>query len=658
MPGIESFVGRLHPTKPGLLPARSHLSCRSLNAARSFATQPQKPHLHQQKCHASVSASSSDPPAEQEQAKEEVEAALRRAQQAFESAQIKLEHVDRLPSARIRRQLPKVVRDALQLGRAPLLLAVVWASHCFGPAIQAVGAVAVGMAMAVWGRKKGALSPSGAASAFCVGAATLAPSFRCGVTLLAFYASSSKITAFREEAKAVDEAFKEGGQRDWKQVCCNALIPAGIALAFGYWTGGGFLGYYACFCGDTWVYELGQLSEAMPRLITSLRPARKGTNGGVTLLGLAASVAGGLFTGMTFYAAGLLSPTLRAVGGQASIATSQWALIPIGLAAGLFGSILDSVLGATVQFSGFNRTTSKVTSKQGADVVHISGSLGGVAEACCLQPIDVIKTRLQLDHAGKYKGIYHCGQTVIKEEGVKALWKGLTPFATHLTLKYALRMGTNAVYQGLLRDQEGNLSQTRRLMAGFCAGITEALVIVTPFEVVKIRLQQQKGTSKELLRYKGPVHAAVTIVRTDGLFGLWAGATPTVLRNGTNQMCLFWAKNNLDRLYWGKVEGDGKQLTPLQSMASGFSAAVLGPCATGPFDVIKTRLMAQEKSAGPVRYRGLFHALVTIPREEGIRALWRGLLPRLMRIPPGQAIVWAVSDQITGYFEKRAKQDA
>ena len=31
----------------------------------------------------------------------------------------------------------------------------------------------------------------------------------------------------------------------------------------------------------------------------------------------------------------------------------------------------------------------------------------------------------------------------------------------------------------------------------------------------------------------------------------------------------------------------------------------------------------------------------------------QGLLPRLMRIPPGQAIVWAVSDQITGYFERR-----
>ncbi|XP_021887931.1 mitochondrial succinate-fumarate transporter 1, partial [Carica papaya] len=84
----------------------------------------------------------------------------------------------------------------------------------------------------------------------------------------------------------------------------------------------------------------------------------------------------------------------------------------------------------------------------------VSGSLGGIMEACCLQPIDVIKTRLQLDRSGTYKGIIHCGATVSRTEGVRALWKGLTPFATHLTLKYALRMGSNAVLQSAFKDSE------------------------------------------------------------------------------------------------------------------------------------------------------------------------------------------------------------
>ena len=119
-----------------------------------------------------------------------------------------------------------------------------------------------------------------------------------------------------------------------------------------------------------------------------------------------------------------------------------------------------------------------------ASVKAISGSLGGAMEACCLQPIDVIKTRLQLDAVRQYKGIVHCGKSIVQQEGVKALWKGLTPFATHLTLKYTLRMGSNALFQVLFRDPHtGEISHGGRLVAGFGAGVLEALMIVTPFEV-------------------------------------------------------------------------------------------------------------------------------------------------------------------------------
>lgn len=110
-------------------------------------------------------------------------------------------------------------------------------------------------------------------------------------------------------------------------------------------------------------------------------------------------------------------------------------------------------------------------------------------EACCLQPIDVIKTRLQLDRSATYKGIIHCGTTIVRTEGVRALWKGLTPFATHLTLKYTLRMGSNAVLQAAFKDSEtGKLSNRGRLLAGFGAGVLEALVVVTPFEVSVFQL--------------------------------------------------------------------------------------------------------------------------------------------------------------------------
>jgi len=277
-------------------------------------------------------------------------------------------------------------------------------------------------------------------------------------------------------------------------------------------------------------------------------------------------------------------------------------------------------------------------------------------QACCLQPVDVVKTRLQLDKTGQYKGVVDCFKKIHAEEGVGALWKGLNAFATHLCFKYMLRMGTNATFQAALMDDEGKLTTGKRMAAGFGAGVVEALVVVTPFEVVKIRLQQQKGLIMKDLKYKGTVHCARTIVKEEGFRALWNGAGPTIARNGTNQMCLFTAKAHVDAFLWNKHDGDGKELRPLQSMISGGLAATIGPVATGPFDVVKTRLMAQSK-AGGLKYKSFLHALYVIPKEEGIFAMWKGLLPRLMRIPPGQAVTFMVADQIIQAYLRREKVD-
>jgi hypothetical protein len=143
-----------------------------------------------------------------------------------------------------------------------------------------------------------------------------------------------------------------------------------------------------------------------------------------------------------------------------------------------------------------------------------AGSLGGLIEACCLQPIDTIKTRMQLNPL-RYPGILTTGMTIGREEGVRSLWKGLTPFATHLYCKYALRFGTNAFFQSVLADKDGKLDTSRRVLAGLGAGVAEALIIVTPFEVVKIRLQNQFGLDKSKLKYTGPIDAAIKTVKNE-----------------------------------------------------------------------------------------------------------------------------------------------
>lgn len=117
------------------------------------------------------------------------------------------------------------------------------------------------------------------------------------------------------------------------------------------WLGVGILGSLACANGDTWASELGtvvSIISSQPRLVTSFRQVPKGTNGGVTLGGLIFSFLGGAVVGLAYYLV-ILFTIDNAVLGRSP---SQYPLIYIGGIGGLLGSLVDSVLGATLQFSG------------------------------------------------------------------------------------------------------------------------------------------------------------------------------------------------------------------------------------------------------------------------------------------------------------------
>jgi len=286
-----------------------------------------------------------------------------------------------------------------------------------------------------------------------------------------------------------------------------------------------------------------------------------------------------------------------------------------------------------------------------ASIKLVAGMAGGLAEACLLQPLDVAKTRLQLDKEKKYKGMFDCLRKVSKEEGPKALYKGLTPFVTHLTLKYALRFGLFEKIRVLLNGGKTSASSNgQNFIAGLAVGCIEATMIVTPFEVIKTRLQKQKGNVD--LKYKGPIDVVVKVVREEGLRRLWSGNVPTVIRQGSNQAFNFMSMQILNEALWGKKQGDGKTLEVWKTLLNGLLAGAVGPCFNAPVDVIKTRMMAQTYVPGePIKYKNWFQAGKLIAQEEGPRALWKGIIPRLTRLAPGQAITWTVVMRVTSWFE-------
>ncbi|RLN50409.1 hypothetical protein BBJ29_000933 [Phytophthora kernoviae] len=248
--------------------------------------------------------------------------------------------------------------------------------------VRLLVAALVAAALARRGLKKKSLDVSGAIAASFVGFLTLSSSYRFGVLLLGFYFSGSKLTKVRSSVKQqLDANYKPGGQRSAGQVLACSLLATFIAvytfLQFGdddvpidftaakahSYLLASYIGHYACCAADTWASELGVLSQSKPRLITTLRRVPPGTNGAVSVLGLAVSALGGTFIGVLYYAGSLLS------------GSAQAQVITLGAVTGLFGSVFDSVLGATVQATYFDRASRKICDESavGGDVEHVCG---------------------------------------------------------------------------------------------------------------------------------------------------------------------------------------------------------------------------------------------------------------------------------------------
>ncbi|KAM4747044.1 transmembrane protein 19 isoform 1-T2 [Rhinophrynus dorsalis] len=247
--------------------------------------------------------------------------------------------------------------------------------------------VVIPVVIASHGIKKKSLDNSGALGGLLVGFILTIANFSFFSSLFTFFFISSKLTKWKSEVKKrFDSEYKEGGQRNWVQVFCNGGVPAELALLYMVENGSGeipidfskeytaswmclsLLGALACSAGDTWASEIGPvLSRSSPRLITTWEKVPVGTNGGVTPVGLISSLLGGFSVGTAYFITQLLFVH------DLEIAAPQWPIVIYGGMAGLLGSIIDSYLGAIMQYSGYDETTGKIVNHPTNEAKHISG---------------------------------------------------------------------------------------------------------------------------------------------------------------------------------------------------------------------------------------------------------------------------------------------
>ncbi|KAI9029001.1 mitochondrial carrier domain-containing protein [Phycomyces nitens] len=300
---------------------------------------------------------------------------------------------------------------------------------------------------------------------------------------------------------------------------------------------------------------------------------------------------------------------------------------------------------------------SKEVKKKTPLLTHlVAGGAAGLIEACTCHPLDTIKVRMQLakvaprNAAGKRLGFFGVGMKIVKNESFWGLYKGLGAVVSGIVPKMAIRFSSFELYKSWMADSAGNVSTTAVFLAGLAAGTTEAIVVVGPMDLIKIRLQAQRHSMADPMdipKYRNAPHAAFTIVREEGFRALYKGVGLTALRQATNQAANFTAYQEMKK--YAKRIQKVEELPSYQHLILGGVSGAMGPLSNAPIDTIKTRI--QKSNAKGSAWQQLKSVTSEIFYKEGFRAFYKGLTPRLLRVAPGQAVTFMVYEKVRAWLD-------
>ncbi|CAB1319960.1 unnamed protein product, partial [Coregonus sp. 'balchen'] len=273
--------------------------------------------------------------------------------------------------------------------------------------------------------------------------------------------------------------------------------------------------------------------------------------------------------------------------------------------------------------------------------VFSTGGIAGGIEICITFPTEYVKTQLQLDEKAnppKYRGIGDCVKQTVQGHGVRGLYRGLSSLLYGSIPKSAVRFGVFEYLSNHARDEAGKLNSTRGLLCGLGAGVMEAVVIVCPMETVKVKFIHDQSSANP--KYRGFYHGVREIIRTQGIRGTYQGLTATVLKQGSNQAIRFYVMTSLRN--WYKGDNTNKAINPMVTGTFGAIAGAASVFGNTPLDVIKTRMQGLEAH----KYKSTLDCALKIMRHEGVRAFYKGTVPRLGRVCLDVAIVFIIYEEV------------
>ncbi|XP_070799011.1 kidney mitochondrial carrier protein 1 isoform X2 [Pituophis catenifer annectens] len=277
----------------------------------------------------------------------------------------------------------------------------------------------------------------------------------------------------------------------------------------------------------------------------------------------------------------------------------------------------------------------------------VYGGLASITAECGTFPIDLTKTRLQVQgqkndakHKDiRYRGMLHALVKIVREEGLKALYSGIAPAMLRQASYGTIKIGTYQSLKRIFIERPEDETLAVNVLCGILSGVVSSS-IANPTDVLKIRMQAQGS-----LIEGGMFGNFMNIYQNEGTRGLWKGVSLTAQRAavvvGVELPIYDLTKKHI---ILSGVMGD----TVYTHFLASFTCGLAGALASNPIDVVRTRMMNQTSlRTGPQHgYKGTLDCLLQTWKNEGFFALYKGFWPNWLRLGPWNIIFFLTYEQL------------
>ncbi|CAH2005015.1 unnamed protein product [Acanthoscelides obtectus] len=278
------------------------------------------------------------------------------------------------------------------------------------------------------------------------------------------------------------------------------------------------------------------------------------------------------------------------------------------------------------------------------------GGTAGMGATVFVQPLDLIKNRMQLSKGKEYPTSLHAARGIIAKEGFFGLYNGLSAGLFRQATYTTARLGIYTFLFDKAKSSEGKPPGFAiKAVIGMVSGMCGAFV-GTPAEVALIRMTADgRLPPLERRNYSSVFNALARIVKEEGVLTLWRGAVPTMGRAMVVNAAQLASYSQAKQLLIENLKlSEGIFLHFVASMISG----LITTAASMPVDIAKTRIQNMKTIDGKPEFKGPLDVLGKVIRNEGVFALWKGFMPYYFRLGPHTVLTFVFLEQMNAAYFK------